>query len=433
MDPMTPAASKSSAGRFGAYLYTQFCSAFNDNVHFFAISLYFTYSVSHTPQEVGRWQAILGAAFVLPFILFSPLAGTIADRYEKRTVLIWAKWTEVIPMTVSFGSTLLPAPAQHVGLVLGIVLMETRSAFFSPPKYGILPEIVAPTRLVRANGILQMLTMVAIVSGEAIAGSLLHHYGLVLTIGCCLALAVLGSLLAGWIPSGRAGDRSRRLELNPVGKIWSTLGDIKADRMLLLTAFALSCFWMVSTIFRSNIPLFSKDVLKVDESVSSKLMAYVSVGIGIGAALASVIKDPGKSMGIVLPGVAGMAGTSIVVGMFAHRFDVAGLLLAVLGFFGGLYLVPQTTIYQARSPAERRGEYLAVQNFLNYSFMLGAAILFGLLTNQFHLGPKEIFIGVGIGLALLGAAQAGTMRDLVLGPLRALVGGKPDRPNQEAA
>jgi acyl-[acyl-carrier-protein]-phospholipid O-acyltransferase/long-chain-fatty-acid--[acyl-carrier-protein] ligase len=432
MDGMRPPAPASPA-RFGAYLYTQFCSAFNDNVHFFAISLFLTYTVSHTKEDAGRWQAILGAAFVAPFILFSPLAGTIADRYEKRTVLIWAKWTEVIPMTVSFISTFLPAPIQYYGLVLGIFLMETRSAFFSPPKYGILPEIVAPDRLVRANGILQMLTMVAIVSGEAIAGSLLHEIKMQATIGCCLGMAVVGSLLATWIPAGDPGDRSRRLQLNPVGKIWSTLGQMKADRTLLLTAFTLSCFWMVSAIFRSNIPLFGKMVLEINEAKASRLMAFVSVGIGIGAALASVIKDPGKSMGIVLPGVAGMAVASILVGVLGHTFLGSGLLLGILGFFGGLYLVPQTTIYQARSPAAHRGEYLAVQNFLNYLFMLGAAFLFDLLTNRIHLAPKEIFVTVGIGLAVLGVAQTVTMRDLVLGPLKSLIGAKAAEPNGKVA
>jgi len=428
MEPMTPPR-PASPSRFGAYLYTQFFSAFNDNVHFFTISLFFTYTVSRTPEEAGRWQAIVGAAFVFPFILFSPLAGTLADRYEKRTVLIWAKWTEVIPMTVSFVSTLLPAPLSYSGLVLGIVLMETRSAFFSPPKYGILPEIVAPDRLVRANGILQMLTMVGIVSGEAIAGTLLHHHGMTATIGCCLAISVLGSLLATRIPAGSTGDRTRRLQLNPVGKIWSTLRAMKADRTLLLTAFTLSSFWLVSAIFRSNIPLFGKGVLAINEALSSRLMAFVSVGIGIGAALASIIKDPGKSMGIVLPGVAGMGLTSILVGLFGHTFVASGLLLALLGLFGGLYLVPQTTIFQARSPAARRGEYLAVQNFLNYLFMLGAALIFDQLTNRFHLGPKEIFIGVGGVLGLLGAAQAAAMRDHVLGSLKALIA----RPGREAA
>jgi acyl-[acyl-carrier-protein]-phospholipid O-acyltransferase/long-chain-fatty-acid--[acyl-carrier-protein] ligase len=432
MDPMKPSASASPA-RFGAYLYTQFCSAFNDNVHFFAISLFLTYTVSHSKEEAGRWQAIVGAAFVAPFILFSPLAGTLADRLEKRTILIWAKWLEVIPMTVSFVSTFLPAPWSTSGLVLGIFLMETRSAFFSPPKYGILPEIVAPDRLVRANGILQMLTMVAIVSGEAIAGTVLHHYKIQATIGACLAMAAVGSALATFIPAGAAGDRTRRLQLNPVGKVWSTLGRMKEDRTLLLTAFALSCFWMVSAIFRSNIPLFGKLVLEIDESKASRLMAFVSVGIGLGAALASVVKDPAKSMGIVLPGVAGMALSSILVGLLGHTFLGAGAMLAVLGFFGGLYLVPQTTIYQVRSPSAHIGEYLAVQNFLNYLFMLGAALLFDVLTNRIRLAPKEIFVAVGVGLACLGVAQAATMRDLVLGPLRALLGRDARQPNGEAA
>ena len=420
-----------SPARFGAYLYTQFCSAFNDNVHFFAISLFFTYTVSRTPEEAGRWQAIAGAAFVLPFILFSPLAGALADRYEKRTVLIWAKWSEVLPMAVSFTSTLLQPPFQYYGLVLGIFLMETRSAFFSPPKYGILPEVVVPDRLVRANGILQMLTMVAIVSGEAIAGTLLHRTGMKATIGCCLALATVGSLLATWIPEGAPGDRTRPLQLNPLGKIWGTLRDLKTDRTLFLTAFTLSCFWMVSAIFRSNIPLFGKGVLGIDESLSSRLMAFVSVGIGLGAALASLIKDPTKSMGIVLPGVLGMGLMSILVGLAGRTFLASGLLLALLGLFGGLYLVPQTTIFQVRSPADRRGAYLAVQNFLNYLFMLAAALIFHLLTNGVRLGdhhvlaplgPTQIFVAVGVGLLLLGAAQAAAMVDLVVGSLLALLG-----------
>ena len=431
MEPVTP--KPATPARFGAYLYTQFCSAFNDNVHFFAISLFLTYTVSHSKEEAGRWQAIVGAAFVFPFILFSPFAGTLADRFEKRSVLIWAKWTEVIPMTVSFVSTFLPAPLQYYGLVLGIFLMETRSAFFSPPKYGILPEIVAPDRLVRANGILQMLTMVAIVSGEAIAGTLLHEKGMQATIGCCLGLAVVGSLLATWIPAGAAGDRSRRLQLNPIGKVWSTLGEMKSDRMLLLTAITLSCFWMVSAIFRSNVPLFGKLVLEVDEAKARRLTAFVSVGIGVGAALASVIKNAEKSMGVVLPGVAGMALSSILVGLLGHTFLASGLLLGVLGLFGGLYLVPQTTIFQARSPASRRGEYLAVQNFINYLFMLGSALVFDLLTNRLHLSPREIFISVGAGLAILGVAQAATMRELVLGPFRSLLGRRPADPGKEAA
>lgn len=421
MSPPRPA----SPARFGAYLSLQFFSAFNDNVHFFAITLFLTYTASATPAEAGRWQAICGAAFVLPFILLSPLAGTLADRYDKRTVLIWAKWTEVIPMTVSFASTLfLPVPFRYYGLILGIFLMETRSAFFSPAKYGILPEIVAEDRLVRANGILQMLTMVAIVSGEAIAGTLLHRLGMPMTIGTCLFLSVAGSIPAGWIAAGRPGDRTRTIQVNPVGKVWSTLGLMKADRMLFLTAFTLSFFWMVSALFRSNVPLFGKLELGVNEEHASRLMAFVSVGIGIGAALASLVKQAEKSMGLVIPGIAGLSLMSTVVGLLGASYWGSGFMLGALGLFGGLYLVPQTTIFQARSPAERRGEYVAVQNFLNYTFMLLSALLFDLLTNRLHLTPKQIFVAVGGGLALLGIVQTATMTDMVLGPLRALGGRK---------
>ncbi|MBI3857510.1 MAG: MFS transporter, partial [Planctomycetes bacterium] len=285
----------------------------------------------------------------------------------------------------------------------------------------------------RANGILQMLTMVGIVSGEAIAGTLLHRQGMQVTIGVCLALAVIGSLLAVFIPPGAPGDAGRRIDLNPVGKIWRTLGRMKSDRVILLTTFTLSCFWLVSAIFRSNVPLFGKLVLEINEEKASRLMAFVSVGIGIGAALASVIKDPGKSMGIVLPGIAGMAVSSILVGVLGHSFLASGLMLAVLGLFGGFYLVPQTTIFQARSPADRRGEYLAVQNFVNYLFMLFSALIFDLLTNRLHLTPREIFIGVGAGLAVLGVAQTLVQRDLVLGPLRALFGRRAVRAGEEAA
>jgi acyl-[acyl-carrier-protein]-phospholipid O-acyltransferase/long-chain-fatty-acid--[acyl-carrier-protein] ligase len=418
-------AKPASPGRFGAYLYTQFFSAFNDNVHFFTIALYLTYTASKTPEEMGRWQAIAGAAFVFPFILFSPLAGTLADRHPKRTVLIWTKWIEVIPMSVSFISTFLPVPLRYYGLILGIFLMETRSAFFSPPKYGILPEIVGPDRLVRANGVLQMLTMVAIVSGEAIAGSSLHHLGIHATIGICLALAVVGSLLVTRIPSGKPGDLARPLRVNPLGGIWGTLRKMRSDRVLLTTIFTLSAFWMVSGLFRSNMPLFGKIDLKITEDKASLLMAFVSVGIGAGAALASTIKRADRSMGLVLPGVLGMSASSIAVGLLGHSFLPSGLMLSVLGVFGGFYLVPQTTIFQARSPAELRGEYLGVQNFFAFSFMLVAAILFELLTVRLHFKPTAIFFTVGLGLAALGILQVALQPSLLLGQLRALLGGAP--------
>jgi acyl-[acyl-carrier-protein]-phospholipid O-acyltransferase/long-chain-fatty-acid--[acyl-carrier-protein] ligase len=424
MEPVTDpngdqASRPASLARVGAFFYTQFCSALNDNIQQMSIALYLALSSGSAQGVAGRWQAIVGAAFVLPFILFSPLAGSLADRYEKRSVLIASKWLEVIPVCVSFLSTYFPTPLRFYGLVLGVFLMETRAAFFSPAKYGLLPEVIPSEGLVRANGALQMLTMVAIVSGEAIGGVAfkaldLDSGNLRRTLLICVGLSVIGSLLTFWIPHGAKGNASRPPRLNPLGQILGTLREMRQNRALWVTLFTLSAFWMISAIFRMNIPLFGTYNLRVGPDKTGYLWAFVSLGIGIGAALAALIKGSDESMGLVLPGVLGMAIASVATGVGAHRFGSAAAFLGILGVFGGLYLVPQTTLFQVKSPPERRGAYLAVQNFFNFVFMLLAAGIYWLLTGPAKLGADRIFLYVGVGIAVLGSIQAFALPRLLL-------------------
>jgi acyl-[acyl-carrier-protein]-phospholipid O-acyltransferase/long-chain-fatty-acid--[acyl-carrier-protein] ligase len=426
MEPVTPP--PASRARFGAYLYTQFCSAFNDNVHAMAIGLYLAKASGSSETEAGLWQSVIGAAFVVPFILLSPLAGSLADRYNKRTILILAKWTEILPISVSVLSTFLPPPAQYVGFVVGIFLMEVRAAFFSPAKYGILAEISHPDRLVRSNGVVQMLTMVGIVSGEAVGGFALQGLDIRNTMLLCLGVAVVGSLLAKFIPPGAPGNPAQRFQVNPIGGVWGTVREMRLDRVLVVTVFTLSAFWMVSYIFKMNIPVFGRFALHIGAGQTSLLWAVVSVGIGLGAGLAALLKSSDESMGLVLPGVAGMAACSVAASLWARDFASSAAILGTLGVFGGLYLVPQTSIFQARSPADKRGAYLAVQNFANYSFMLLSAGLYALL-KKFKLESGQVFLLVGAGLVVVGVAQTALQPALLLGNSKTLIGrlfgGKP--------
>ncbi|HVR87306.1 MAG TPA: MFS transporter [Planctomycetota bacterium] len=424
-----------SPARFGAYLYTQYFSAFNDNVHAMAIGLYFAKASGSNETDAGLWQSIIGAAFVVPFILLSPLAGSIADRYNKRTILILAKWIEILPISVSVLAAFLPPPAQYIGFVAGIFLMEVRAAFFSPAKYGILAEVSRPDRLVRANGVVQMLTMVAIVSGEAVGGFALQGLDIRNTMLLCLGVAVVGSLLSTFIPSGAPGNSSQRFQFNPIGGVWSTVREMRLDRVLIVTIFTLSAFWLVSYIFKMNIPVFGRFALHLGAGQTSLLWAVVSVGIGMGAGLAALIKSPDESMGLVLPGVVGMAACSVAASQWAHDFAASAAILGTLGVFGGLYLVPQTSIFQARSPANRRGAYLAVQNFANYSFMLLSAGLYALL-KKLNLDSSQVFLAVGVGLVGVGVAQTALQPALLLGNAKTLIGrlfgGKPSLDNSKA-
>jgi len=410
--------------RFGAYLYTQYFSAFNDNVHQMTISLYLAATLGSQEGEGGKWQSLVQASFVLPFILFSALAGSLADRYNKRSVLITAKWLEILPMTVSFVSTFLPAPARFWGLILGVFLMEIRSAFFSPGKYGILPEIVAPDKLVRANGILQLLTMVAIVSGEAVGGVSFRHFGLHWAIGLCLALSVVGSLLAFWIPPGKDGNAGQKLQIDPVTPILGTLRDMRAQRTLLITTLTLSSFWLVSAIFRMNIPLFGRNALHIESDQTSYLWAIISIGIGVGAALVGLIKGADESMAAVLPGALGVGLASVATRYFGQGFWSASVLLGGLGIFAGFYLLPQTALFLERSPADRRGSYLGAQNFVNNVFMLMAAGVYFLLTGPLRCSSRSIFLIAGAGFIALGLVHAKLLPELLLGGLRTLLARK---------
>jgi acyl-[acyl-carrier-protein]-phospholipid O-acyltransferase/long-chain-fatty-acid--[acyl-carrier-protein] ligase len=432
MEPMTTPRPASPA-RFGAYLYTQFFSAFNDNVHAMAIGLYLAKASGASETEAGLWQSVIGAAFVIPFILLSPLAGSLSDRYDKRTILILAKWTEVLPMTVSVAASFFQPPVRYYGLVAGIFLMEVRAAFFSPAKYGILAEIQPADRLVRANGVVQMLTMIGIVSGEAVGGFSLQGLELQKTLFLCLGVSIVGSLLTTFIPHGAPGNPGQKLQVNPVGGVWNTVRQMRSDRILVVTLFTLSAFWMVSYIFKMNIPVFGRFAIGLDSGQTSLLWAVVSIGIGMGAGLAALVKDSERSMGLVLPGVIGMAACSIAAGFWARNFTMAAITLGLLGVFGGLYLVPQTSIFQARSPADRRGAYLAVQNFSNYGFMLMASGLYALL-KKLHLESGQVFLVVGIGLVAVGILQTALQPALILGNARQLLfrsGG--GQPNGEAA
>jgi len=406
-----------SPARFGAYLYTQYFSAFNDNVHQMTVSLYLAAASGSREGEAGQWQSLVQASFVLPFILFSALAGSLADRYNKRSVLIAAKWLELVPMSVSFLSTFLPTPFRFWGLILGVFLMEVRSAFFSPGKYGILPEIVPPDRLVRANGILQMLTMVAIVTGEAVGGISIRHFDIHAAIGLCLGLSILGSLLSWWIPEGRPGNVKQMLRVDPLTPILGTLQEMRHQRVLLITTLTLSGFWMVSAIFRMNIPLFGLHEIRIGPDQTSYLWAIISIGIGVGAAGVSVIKGADASMRLVLPGALGVATASMGTWLFGRDFWSTALILGGLGVFAGLYLVPQTTIFQARSPEEHRGAYLGVQNFANNVFMLAAAGLNFVLSGPLHCSPRQIFLITGAGFLALGLIHAALLPDLLLGRL----------------
>ena len=157
---------------FLSLLAAQFCGAVNDNV----LKQILVFMVGS-----GLWVGKLGqggAGYValcltVPFILVSGFAGQVADRHSKQRVMFFVKVTEIpIAFLAGIGFYL-----QNLWLTLAAFLaLATQSSFFGPAKNGVIPELVEEADLSRANGMINMLTNIAIILGTIIGGPISDMY-----------------------------------------------------------------------------------------------------------------------------------------------------------------------------------------------------------------------------------------------------------------
>src|SRR5262245_62793125 len=196
------------------FLWTQFLGAFNDNFLKIMVSLVAMEAIG--PIDGPSYVA---GVFVLPFLLFSGYSGALADRLSKRSVLVTVKVFEIVVMCVA-GAALW---THHTTLLLvAMFLMGMHSTFFSPAKYGIVPELLPAEELSRANGLLEMSTFAAIVLGTAFGGELFDRWRAqpIVLFGALLTVAVAGLVTSLGIPRVAPANPRERVSLNPINDVW---------------------------------------------------------------------------------------------------------------------------------------------------------------------------------------------------------------------
>ena len=203
---MTASPTSSSASPLRGLLVAQFCGAFNDNAWKLIVALLAIRQVSldmarTDPAFEMASQAQTTKAFVvftLPLMLCSIVAGVLADRISKRTVIMGMKVFEVTLMAAGTAALWFD-PTAHLLPLIVLGLMGVHSAFFSPAKYGILPEILPHERLSAGNGLLELWSFMAIISGTAAAGILLDASDPHPWMAGAMLLAVAGAgFVASW-------------------------------------------------------------------------------------------------------------------------------------------------------------------------------------------------------------------------------------------
>ncbi|MGL4208585.1 MAG: MFS transporter, partial [Candidatus Adiutrix sp.] len=259
--------------------------AFNDNFFraaFIALVAFGAVNLTNSGKTI--YASLATALLMLPFFLFSSLAGELADKIRKSLLL---KITKGFELFLMFLAALLFYMGEISGLMPLLFFMGLQSTFFGPLKYGLLPEVLTEKDLLGGNGLVGASTFLAIVLGT-MAGSWLAvgPGGAVYFIGLVLVLAaVIGFLAALRQPPSTVGDSTLKINW----AIWqSTASIIKSVRCrpaLWLAILAISWFWALGAIIITQIPVLTSEVLGGASSVSTFLLTMFALGIGVGSLL----------------------------------------------------------------------------------------------------------------------------------------------------
>ena len=398
--------------RFAPFFWTQFLGAGNDNIFKFAFTVLATF---HAAQWGGMDAkvagAVIGGIFILPFVLFSATAGQLADKVEKAWLTRMVKNLEIAIMAViaaGFLWKLVPL------LFVGVFLMGLHSTLFGPVKFAYLPQHLKEEELTGGNGMVEMGTFVAILLGSMVGNIQVSipGDGPAYVAAASIFVAVLGRVMAGFIPYSPAPAPHLKINWNPVAETWINLKLAYQNRTVFLSLLGNSWLWFFGSIFLTSFAAFSKEVVGGNEHVVMLLWGNFSVGIGLGCLLCEKLSGRKVEIGLVPFGSIGMTVFAVDLYFASRGMQPTGLVgvaeflqhgqnwrvmadLFLLAMFAGFYSVPLYALMQSRSEPSHRARIIAANNILNAIFMVVAAIMTTALLAS-GLTLPQLFLVVGI-------------------------------------
>ena len=402
--------------RFAPFFWTQFSGAANDNLFKFAFTVMVTYQLQVAWLPPSLAGLAIGALFILPFLLFSATAGQLTDKYDKTKMIRFVKNLEIGIMLVAAGGFI----AGNVAvLLLCTFLMGVHSTLFGPVKFAYMPQVLNERELTGGNGMVEMGTFVAILLGNVAGGLLVALPGIGHTTVAlaCVAAALVGRVVAQFIPSVPATDPGLTINWNPFSETWRNLKLAHENIVVFRSLLGISWMWFFGAVFLSQFPSLAKQVLHGNEQVASLLLVVFSIGIGVGSLLCEVLSRRHVEIGLVPLGAIGMSVFAIDL-YFASRSlppaEIMGLGaflaqgahwrvmldLALLSLFAGLYSVPMYALIQMRSQPTHRARIIAANNILNALFMIASSVIAGALLGAGFTVP-QIFLFTGIANAVV--------------------------------
>ena len=373
--------------RFLPFFITQGLGALNDNVFKNALVILIAYtSAAKLNLDSGILVNLAAILFILPFFLFSAIAGQLADKYEKSRTIRYIKFAEIVIMSLAvFGFY----TDNTYWLLFVLFLMGFQSAIFGPIKYGFLPQHLHTDELVGGNALVETGTFLAILLGTILGGVLiaLNDNSILYLSVTIMALSVLGFVSSLKIPTTPPVAEKLKVNLNIFSESYRNLKFTRSNKTVFLCILGISWFWFYGAVFLAQIPNYTKGTLGGLESVATLFLTAFSLGIGIGAMLCEKLSAGRVEAGLVPIGAVGLSlfvydlylanQASGLEPIYNYREFLAlpgswRILLdaTLIGIFGGLFTVPLYALIQKVGNKEHMSRLFAGLNIMNAFFMV---------------------------------------------------------------
>ena len=362
---------------------TNFLGVLNDNY-----LKYLVFFISTTWMMKDKESIVImlaSALFVLPYILFSPIAGKLARDHSKARIIQRAKLFEIpIMMIASLGFI----THSVVITMFAIFLMGLQSCLFSPAKYGIIRDIGGKKGISFGTGSMEMLTFMGVLIGTYVAGvssdisqiDLLAPHRTIIICCALLFFAVLGWLLSLKIaPKESVPDDEDETTLNPILFLIRSYKWSKQVKGLNIVIMSLATFWAIGSLLQMNITVHCRNMLHLSDTATSTIMALVAIGIGSGCYVTGIISNKQVKMHLVPIGGLGMLICVSLIFILNPPTTLFTILIVLTAFFAGVFKIPLNAFIQDRVQGRKLGLILAYNNLMLFTFILLSAGLFGLV------------------------------------------------------
>lgn len=407
--------------RFWPLFWVQFLGAFNDNLMKTAIVVLVAYGL----WDIGGMNpavlvSLAAAVFIVPFVLFCPLAGEVTDKIDKALIVRWVKKAEIVIVLLAIAALFFQS------IIFAFVILfalGAQSAIFSPAKYALLPQHLHNDELIAGNGLIATGTYLAILLGT-ILGALLAPMQAGVEIVCVILLlaALAGYGASVFVPEALPEEEKPKIERNVLRSIRCLISDLKAQpHRVFWAVIGVSWFYLIAGLFHAQFPNYASQTLGVDNVVLTFFMIVFSVGIAAGGLLNNRLlkaKVDLKLVPFALAGIAFFAGDLYLVSL-PYAGHGSGLMttgfaefiaspdgvritldLFLLSLCGGLYVVPLRSYVQHFSRPAQKARVVAGNSVMDALFILFAALAASVLL-WLGLEVIDLFLMAGVACAVL--------------------------------